>query len=95
MLSHPCPRTIDEPIRILGLDGEDWLVLGCLFIAVYAMLTALIGLAAAGLGAIVLRTAKRGRPPGALRQGLWELGVPLPGWPAAPPPEGQRYSPWR
>jgi len=95
MLEHPCPQTVDEPIRVLGLDGEDWTLIGSLAVVVYVLSTPFAGVAAGVFGMIGIRLAKRGRPPGALRHALWLLGFPLPGWPLAPPPHGRRYSPWR
>lgn len=95
MLEHPCPRTVDEPIRVLGLDGEDWTLIGTFAVIVYVMATPFAGVAAGVFAMIGIRVAKRGRPPGALRHALWLLGFPLPEWPQAPPAQGQRYSPWR
>ena len=95
MLEHQCPRTVDEPIRVLGLDGEDWALIGSLAVIVYVLSTPFAGVAAGVFQMIAIRLAKRGRPPGALRHAFWLLGFPLPGWPQAPPAEGQRYSPWR
>jgi hypothetical protein len=94
LVEHPCPRTIDEPIRVLGLDGEDWMLVGTVGMIVYVLATAFAGLAAGMLTVFGVRLAKRGQPPGALRHAFWLLGFPLPGWPLAPPSEGRRYSPW-
>lgn len=94
MLEHPCPQTVDEPIRVLGLDGEDWMLLGSVAVVVYVLTTPIAGVAAGVFTVIGIRVAKRGRPPGALRHALWLLGIRLPGWPESPPAEGRRYSPW-
>ena len=92
--SHPCPRTIDEPIRVLNLDAEDWLTVGGAGLVVYAFTTPLTAVIVGVLGVVALRAAKRGQPPGAMLHMLWRLGVPIPGWTMSPPPEGARYSPW-
>lgn len=94
MLTSSCPRTIDEPVRLLGLDNEDWAVVGILGLLVYLMTTATIGALVIALLVVGVRLIKRGQPPGAMLHTLWLLGMPVRGWPAAPPPDGRRYSPW-
>lgn len=94
MLLHPCPRTVDEPIRVLGLDGEDWIVVVGPILFVY-LAWSLLPAAIMGAGAFgMVRLLKRGKPRGALMHALWALGMPLPGWPPAPPADGRTYSPW-
>lgn len=95
MLTTFCPRTIDEPIRIFGLDGEDWALAGGLTGAVYALGNAYYAAAALLTSLVGLRIAKRGQPPGALLHAAWLLGARIPGWPPGPPDAGQRYSAWR
>jgi hypothetical protein len=95
VLASPCPRTIDEPIRVLGLDREDWALAGGATLLVYLVTNAPLGAAALILSVLCLRLAKRGQPPGALIHAAWLLGMSVPGWPPAPPPQGQAYSAWR
>lgn len=94
-LASFCPRTIDEPVQVLGLDGEDWVLAGGVTGMAYALTTAYWAAAVLVVSLAVLRLVKRGQPPGALLHTAWLLGVRIPGWPPGPPPEGQRYSAWR
>lgn len=94
-MSRPCSRILDEPVRVLGLEDEDWGVGTLLFVMLHLIGWTVAGLVAAALGVGLLRAVKRGRPPGIVLHQLWRLGLPLvPGPPPAPPPGGQRYSPW-
>lgn len=94
-MSRPCSRIMDEPVRVLGLDDEDWGVGTTLFVMLHLFGWTFSGLAAAAVSVGVLRVVKRGQPPGMVLHRLWSLGLPLVrGVPPAPPPGGQRYSPW-
>ena len=88
----PCPTVLDEPVKILGLEPDDFglvaatPLLACLFVDAVVSFTC-----AAVLGA-VLYLSKRGRPPGALLHALH--GLELTRLPGVLRPRVQRYSPW-
>ncbi len=94
MLKHSCSQTIDEPVRILGLETEDWGIMMLVWIPGELLAPAYVALAIAIAAALVIRVAKRGQPNGALIHAWWALAFRLPGWPPSPPAEGRRYSPW-
>ena len=62
---RPCLRILDEPIEILGLEPEDWMIL----MVTGAVSFVVNGIAAIGLivaGFLLLRALKRGKPSGYL-----------------------------
>ncbi|MBI4566487.1 MAG: hypothetical protein HY716_17550 [Planctomycetes bacterium] len=75
MYRQPCPRTLDRPIQIFGLEPEDLVGVGLLAIAVLFLVDGLLAVGV-GLGAWVgLLRLKAGKPPGyvcelAYRHGL-------------------------
>jgi hypothetical protein len=74
-----CPRTIDKPLLILGLEGEDIAVL-MLFFGIPAILIS----PAVPLGLILvawpaLSWFKRGKPEGYVLHMLYKSGLPLKG----------------
>ena len=87
-----CPRTIDKPLLILGLEGEDIAVL-MLFFGIPAILIS----PAIPLGLILIAWPalvcfKRGKPEGYVLHMLYRTGLPLKG--LLPPGEGVPYSPY-
>ncbi len=88
----PCPMVLDEPVKIFGLEPEDFGVvaatplLACLFVDAGASFGC-----AAMLGA-ALYLSKRGRPPGALLHSLH--GLEMTRLPGLLRPTRQRYSAW-
>jgi hypothetical protein len=88
----PCPNVLDETVKVLGLEIEDFgmvaaspLVLGFVFDAVASFgLAFLLGVA--------LYLSKRGRPPGAVLHTLH--GLELTRLPGILGPRWQRYSAW-
>ena len=87
-----CPKVIDEPIMIVGLEWVDVLVVLLVFSVVTILCNPFLGIAVAvGLGG-TLWYGKRDQPPGALIHTLhrWEL------WPMRGvfAPVSQRFSPW-
>jgi hypothetical protein len=88
----PCPMVLDEPVKILGLEPEDFAI-----VAVTPLLLSLVVDAVASFGGALLlggavHLAKRGRPPGALLHALH--GVELTRVPGLLGPTWQRYSAW-
>lgn len=86
---RPCPRTIDRPLLVLGLEGEDIAVLllvcgipAILFAPTLPLLVLLVGWPA-------LAWFKRGKTPGHIVHWLYERGVPFQGF---MPPGRRRYS---
>ena len=89
---RPCPKTIDKPLLILGLEGEDIAVLMLCF-GVPAILIS----PAIPLGLILgawpsLVWFKRGKPEGYVLHALYRIGLPLKG--LLPPGDGVVYSPY-
>jgi hypothetical protein len=87
-----CPRTIDRPLLILGLEGEDVAVLMLLCgvpAILFSPMVPVLGLLA---GWPLLARFKRGKPQGHVLHVLYRWGVPLKG--LLPPGEGLRYSPY-
>jgi len=87
-----CPRHLDEPVTILGLEPEDYGLVMLSLIMASLLVSALLAFACGAAVAGLCGAAKRGRPPGALIHTLhhWDL-VPIPGVLRL---HGQRYSPW-
>jgi len=83
---------LDEPVKILGLEPEDFAVVAVtpLFLSLLVEAVASFG-GALLLGAAVY-LAKRGRPPGALLHALH--GLELAHIPGLLGPKRQRYSAW-
>ncbi len=87
---RPCPKTIDKPLLILGLEGEDvgflMFVLGIPAIMISPAIPLMLIFAAWPL----LAAFKRGKPEGYLLHALYRMGMPLKG--LLPPGDGVRYS---
>jgi hypothetical protein len=88
----PCPKHLDEPVLILGLEPEDYsLVMGVLLLASLGC-SALLSFGLALLAAIACWRGKRGQPPGALIHALHRLEIlPIPGVLRRRPTS---YAPW-
>ena len=85
-------RLIDEPVRIVGLEGEDFAVLSMVFGFVMLFYTILAGLLSAVAAGFVLRKIKKGKPYGYIVHILYALGLPVPGLMKSPPSYGAVYS---
>ncbi|MBI4575562.1 MAG: hypothetical protein HY722_04790 [Planctomycetes bacterium] len=75
-----CLRTLDDPVEILGLEPEDWLVLMVVG-AVLFVANGIVAVAFVVAGFLALRAIKRGKPAGylfylAYRSGLTRLLPP-------------------
>jgi hypothetical protein len=87
-----CPVTLDAPVKILGLEPEDFL---CAAITPLLASVVLDTLPSFGCGALVglgFYGAKRGQASGALLH--WLHGMQLARLPGVLGPTPQRYSPW-
>ena len=85
-----CPRTIDKPLLILGLEGEDIAVLMMGFgvpMVLFSPVVPLFGLAAAWPLLVAL---KQGRPEGYVIHLMYRAGVPFKG--LLPPGENVRFA---
>ncbi len=75
MYQRNCPKTIDKPITILGMEMEDLAVLvigiGIMQIVVGGPIALVLGLTAM----IILKRIKRGRPRGYLLHLLYHKGM--------------------
>jgi type IV conjugative transfer system protein TraL len=87
---RPCPRTIDKPLLILGLEGEDVAALMLVFGMPAVLFSPVIPVILLFIAWPVMATLKKGKPPGYVMHGLYWLGVPLKG--LLPPGEDIRYS---
>lgn len=84
-----CPRTIDRPLLILGLEGEDVAMLMLVFGTPAVLLTPTVPLMLLFIGWPLLAAIKRGRPEGFMVHLIYRLGVPLQG---LLPPGIERYA---
>lgn len=84
-----CSRTLDKPLLILGLEGEDVAVLMVLFGVPAVLLSPGLPLMLFFAAWPTLAVFKRGKPEGFVLHFLYKLGVPLQG--LLPPGEMVRY----
>ena len=88
----PCPMVLDEPVKILGLEPEDFAVVAATPLLLSLLVDAVASFGGAVLLGAAVYLAKRGRPPGALLHALHALELTrLPGLLS---PRRQRYSAW-
>ena len=87
-----CPKTIDKPLLLLGLEGEDVavLMLCCGIPAILISPGVPLGLVLIAWPA--LAWFKRGKPEGYVLHALYRAGLPLNG--LLPPGEGVVYAPY-
>lgn len=72
---RPCPRTLDRPIQVFGLEPEDLVGVG---LAAIVLLFLVDGLVAVGTGVglwVTLLRLKAGKPPGHLYGLAYRHGV--------------------
>jgi hypothetical protein len=87
-----CPVVLDEPVKIFGLEPEDFALVGVAPLLASLVLDALGSFGCGAAVGLAFYCAKRGKPPGALLHGLHRLELTrLPGLCS---PRRQRYSPW-
>lgn len=87
-----CPRTIDKPLLILGLEGEDIALLMFLFGVPAALFHPTIPVLLFMGAWPCLAWAKRGKPEGWVLHIIYYLGVPLKG--LLPPEDRAKFSPF-
>ena len=88
-----CPKTIDKPLLILGLEGEDIAVLMFFFGIPAIMISPAIPLVLIFVAWPALVAFKRGKPEGYVLHALYRMGMTLSGL-LPPGSEGKRYSPY-
>ena len=88
----PCPKVLDEPVKVLGLEIDDFAMVAASPLVLGFVFDALASFGLAFLLGVALYLSKRGRPPGALLHTLhgWEV-TRLPGILG---PRRRRYSAW-
>jgi hypothetical protein len=88
----PCPKNLDEPVLVLGLELEDLAVMMLTLILASTVLAFLPSVLVVGLAGCGLWRGKRGQAPGALIHACHRLELlPIPG---VIRPRAPRYSPW-
>jgi hypothetical protein len=85
-----CPRTIDKPLLILGLEGEDVAVLMLCFGVPAIIITPAIPVIIFFISWPLLARLKQGKPEGYMVHLLYRMGVPFEG---LLPPGLSKYSP--
>ena len=88
----PCPLVLDEPVKIFGLEPDDFAIVAGLPLVLAFFFDALASFGLTALLGAALYFAKRGRPPGALLHTLH--GLELTHMPGILGPKPQRYSAW-
>jgi len=88
----PCPMVLDEPVKIFGLEPEDFGLVTVTPLLAGVVLDALASFGCAAVLGTVLYLCKRGKPPGALLHALH--GLELTRVPGLLGPKRQRYSAW-
>ena len=89
---RPCPKTIDKPLLILGLEGEDIAVLMFFFGIPAILVSPSVPLVLILIGWPLLAAFKRGKPQGYVLHVFYRAGLPLEG--LLPPGDGIVYSPY-
>ena len=88
----PCPKHLDEPVLILGLEPEDYGLVMLVLLLASLVASALLSFGLALLAGLACGRLKRGQPPGALIHALHRLEIlPIPGLLR---PRPASYAPW-
>ena len=89
-----CPRNLDKPITLLGLELEDLAIVLALTGIIRALSNIFFAIAIALVGGIILKRTKRGKPKAHIQHLGYKIGVNIPGF--LPPIRRVRiYSPWQ
>jgi hypothetical protein len=87
-----CPKNVDEPVLIVGLELEDIAVIVLMLTIASTVCSLMPSMGIAVLTGYGIWRIKRGQPPGALMHACHRLElVPIPG---VIRPRTPRYSPW-
>jgi hypothetical protein len=78
-MMRPCPKTIDKPLFILGLEPEDMALLMLGFGVPAILISPAVPLGCILFAWPALAAFKRGKPEGYVLHALYRLGFPLPG----------------
>jgi hypothetical protein len=89
-MMRPCPKTIDKPLLILGLEGEDIAVLMLVFGIPAILISPAVPLGLILVAWPALVHFKRGKPEGYVLHALYRIGLPLKG--LLPPGDALMYS---
>lgn len=89
-LMRPCSRTIDRPLLILGLEGEDIAVLLCLFGIPAILFSPAVPVIALFAAWPLVAWFKRDKPEGFVIHFFYRWGVPFQG--LLPPGEKIRFA---
>ena len=88
----PCPKHLDGPVLILGLEPEDYGLVMLVLLLASLLCSALLSFGLALLAGLACGRLKRGQPPGALIHALHRLEIlSIPGVLRAQP---LHYAPW-
>jgi hypothetical protein len=71
----PCPRTLDRPILVFGLEPEDLAGVGLVSIFILLAVDAVPAVIAGAALWLGLAKAKAGKPPGFLYEWLYRAGL--------------------
>ena len=86
-----CPKSIDKPFLILGLEIEELCVLILCFYCLAVLTYLYIALMGVCFAWLFILSVKKGKPQGALIHFLYKRGLPLEGL-VGPVSNGQRFS---
>jgi len=89
-----CPRNIDKPITLLGLEVEELAVISIWIGAVQAVFNMFIAVITAIGGIVILKRLKKGKPPGYIQHLFYKSGISYPGL-LPPVKKVSKYSPWK
>lgn len=85
MKQKSCPKSIDKPITVLGMEVEDVAVIMVILGVSQIIIGMVLALPLAIIAAFVVKQIKRGKPRGYLQHLLYHWGVNYPG--TLPPPK--------
>ena len=89
-----CPRVLDEPVRILGLEPEDFTSALAMPTMLSLLLDALPALLSGIAFGVTMYFLKRGKPPGDLSHQLYSLELLPLQWAGIVGTRPRLYTPW-
>ena len=90
-MNHKCPRTLDKPILLFGLEMEDICYLGLIGGLGSILFGPIVPGTCSIAGWIILMQFKKDKPSGYLMHWLYSQGIDLPGL-IPPIKKAKRYS---